>query len=88
MPKMVRIGVSAARRPCRTTTVRSGSPLALAVLTKSSPIVSSIPARVSRAYRAAYRKARVTHGSTRFRAHSAGLWVIGTHVTFGNSGHL
>jgi hypothetical protein len=53
MPKMVRIGVSAARRPCRTTTVRSGRPLALAVLTKSSPMVSSIPARVSRAYRAA-----------------------------------
>ena len=48
-PKMVRIGVSAARSPCRTTTVRSGKPLARAVRMKSSPIVSSMPARVSRA---------------------------------------
>ena len=53
MPKMVRIGVSAARSPWRTTTVRSRRPFALAVLMKSSFMVSSIPARVSRAYRAA-----------------------------------
>ena len=32
---------------------------------------------VSRAYSAAYRKARRIHGSTRFRAHSSGFWVKG-----------
>jgi hypothetical protein len=53
MPKMVRIGVRAARSPCRTITVRSRSPFARAVRMKSSPIVSSMPALVSRAYRAA-----------------------------------
>ena len=53
MPKMVRIGVRAARRPWRITTVRSGRPFARAVLMKSSFIVSSMPALVSRAYRAA-----------------------------------
>jgi hypothetical protein len=53
IPKIVRIGVSAARRPWRTTTLRSRRPLARAVRMKSSLIVSSMPALVSRAYRAA-----------------------------------
>jgi hypothetical protein len=70
------------------TTVRSGNPFARAVRMKSSPIVSSIPALVSRAYRAAYRKARVIHGRTRFRAQSNGFWVIPTYWTLGNSAHL
>jgi hypothetical protein len=53
MPKMVKIGVKAARSPWCTTTVRSFSPFDRAVRMKSSPIVSSMPALVSRAYRAA-----------------------------------
>ena len=72
-PKIVRIGVSAERSPCLTTTVRSGRPLARAVRMKSSPIVSSMPARVSRAYAAAYRNASVIHGSSRSYAHSSGF---------------
>ncbi len=49
MPKMVTIGISAASRPCFTTTVYSDRPFARAVRMKSSPIVSSMLARVSRA---------------------------------------
>jgi len=49
MPKMVTIGVSAARRLCFTTTPRRGRPFARAVRMKSSPLVSSTLARVSRA---------------------------------------
>ena len=51
-------------------------------------MVSSMPALVSRAYSAAYRKASVIQGKIRFRAHSAGFWVNGTNWTFGKIGHL
>src|SRR5207249_2806426 len=63
-PNTVITGTSAVRKPCRSTTARSGNPLARAVRMKSLDSTSSIAARVMRARKAIDRMPSVTAGST------------------------
>ena len=77
-------GMSELRSTCFAATVRSASPFARAVRTKSCDSVSSIPARVMRMITGANVSASVSAGRTRWRTWPSGSSENSTYPVAGN----